>query len=88
MQYNKHIVIFYPQDMEAWVECIKNLSCQFDRRESKKSPTYKVQAGEQKIDQMLSDLVVYCQSVPFDFEGSQTHGFTAYYYHVSTLTLN
>ena len=55
--------------MEAWVACIENVSKQLTRQESKKNLNNKVQAGEQKIDKELSDLVVYCQSVPFDFEG-------------------
>ncbi|XP_028391934.1 1-phosphatidylinositol 4,5-bisphosphate phosphodiesterase gamma-1-like [Dendronephthya gigantea] len=60
------------QDMEAWVECIKSSSSQLNRQESKKTATIKVQPGEEKIDKMLSDLVVYCQTVPFDFEGIGT----------------
>ena len=57
--------------MEAWVECIKIASSQLGRREIKsKTQNNKVQnPGEQKIHKMLSDLVIYCQSVPFDFEG-------------------
>lgn len=59
--------------MEAWVDCIKNASNQLSRQESKKSLTIKGQPGEEKIDKMLSDLVVYCQTVPFDFEGRLEH---------------
>lgn len=55
--------------MGAWVDCIKYSSSSLDRQESKKNQNQKYQTGEQKIDKMLSDLVVYCQTVPFDFEG-------------------
>ena len=56
--------------MEAWVACIENVSKQLTRQESKKNLNNKVPASEQKIDKELSDLVVYCQTVSFDFEGS------------------
>ena len=50
--------------------CIENVSKQLTRQESKKNLNNKVPASEQKIDKELSDLVVYCQTVSFDFEGS------------------
>ena len=55
--------------METWVQCLQSASGE-NRRQSKKGlENKKMQPNETKIDKMLSDLVVYCQTVPFDFEG-------------------
>ena len=51
------------------MQCLQSASGE-NRRQSKKGlENKKLQPNETKIDKMLSDLVVYCQTVPFDFEG-------------------
>ena len=63
--------------MEDWVACIKTASGETLRHSRKiQQPVKPSPVVETKIDKMLSDLVVYCQSVAFDFEGKITLCFT------------
>ncbi|XP_046842493.1 1-phosphatidylinositol 4,5-bisphosphate phosphodiesterase gamma-1-like isoform X2 [Xenia sp. Carnegie-2017] len=57
------------KELEAWIECISKCGNPPNRTESLKAQQNTKATAEQKIDKMLSDLVIYCQTVPFDFEG-------------------
>ena len=50
--------------MTTWVHCIKDAMVLANDREEK----IRMAIRENKIDKTLSDLVIYCQTVPFDFE--------------------
>ena len=52
--------------------CFKNASGETRRQSKKLQESIKTAVDETKIDKldkMLSDLVIYCQCVPFDMEG-------------------
>ena len=50
--------------MTSWIHCIKDAMSLAKEREERVRSAIR----ENKIDKSLSDLVIYCQTVPFDLE--------------------
>jgi hypothetical protein len=50
--------------MTSWVHCIKDAMSLANEREERVRSAIR----ENKIDKSLSDLVIYCQTVPFDLD--------------------
>ena len=50
--------------MTSWIHCIKDAMSLANEREERVRSAIR----ENKIDKTLSDLVIYCQTVPFDLE--------------------
>ena len=54
--------------MSSWIHCIKDAMSLANEREERVRSAIR----ENKIDKNLSDLVIYCQTVPFDLESKYT----------------
>ncbi|CAB4012366.1 1-phosphatidylinositol 4,5-bisphosphate phosphodiesterase gamma-1-like isoform X2, partial [Paramuricea clavata] len=57
------------EDMTSWIHCIKDAMSLANEREERVRSAIR----ENKIDKSLSDLVIYCQTVPFDLDGKGKH---------------